>query len=402
MIAKIPNIIVSILKKELKINRSPQHDKKILVLVVSTAGHGGTEKISILVGNYLALNAYKIHMIFLDASGSYKDLIHPSITIHDLACNPIELNLIHNLRKIKRLGGLLKVIQPDTIFSNGYYCNCLSVIARRKYLPKVRLVIRETNLTVTKCKKKGIRGLLVLQAMKYLYPHASSFIAPTESVVKDFKKILHKNISRVSVIPNFIDTETIDIQAQKEILDEKFTTLQKPVILSAGRLVDQKDYSTALKAIQKFLKDHGGSYVILGEGPLEAQLRQEAKDLRIQDHVHFLGFKNNPYPYIKSSDIFLMSSWVEGFGIVVLESMYLGIPGVFTDFYPAFRTIVKNEVNGIIVPVGDHKALAENMKKLVTNPKLYKTIHKNAKLCSVDFKIQKIMPQYEKAIFEKA
>src|SRR5699024_2024023 len=101
--------------------------------------------------------------------------------------------------------------------------------------------------------------------------------------------------------------------------------------ISAGRLVEQKDYKTLLKAFQLISQRINSRLVILGKGPLENELKLLAKELDIQKKVSFLGFQSNPYKYMKKANVFILSSKWEGFGHVIVEAMAVGTPVISTD-----------------------------------------------------------------------
>ena len=113
-------------------------------------------------------------------------------------------------------------------------------------------------------------------------------------------------------------------------------------IISVGRLSEQKDYRTLLKSLSLVKKKHNFNLKILGIGKELTNLKKLAQDLEIADNVEFLGFKENPYPYIKSSDLFVLSSKWEGFGLVLVEALALGTPVIATDSNGAPSEILNN------------------------------------------------------------
>ncbi len=97
----------------------------------------------------------------------------------------------------------------------------------------------------------------------------------------------------------------------------------KQTILTAGRLVKEKDHRTLFRAFAKLDDLENKQLIILGEGELEGELKQLAKELGIFEQVYFLGFKRNPYAYMKRADVFALTSITEGFGHVLVEALAL-------------------------------------------------------------------------------
>src|SRR5690606_19607980 len=129
--------------------------------------------------------------------------------------------------------------------------------------------------------------------------------------------------------------------------------------LSIGRLVYQKGFDDLLRA---FAEVHAKmpelNLLILGNGPLEADLRALAHELNISDHVHLIGFRPNPIDYMKRASLFVMSSRHEGFGNVLVEALSAGIPVVSTDCDYGPSEILEQGRYGALVPVGDVSSLA--------------------------------------------
>jgi len=101
--------------------------------------------------------------------------------------------------------------------------------------------------------------------------------------------------------------------------------------------------------------------VILGEGPLEGQLKQQAAALGVTDAVSFAGFQTNPWPYVKHADLFVLSSRYEGLPNALLEALALGVPVVATDCPGGVREIQESAGQISLVPPESPSALADAM-----------------------------------------
>ena len=192
---------------------------------------------------------------------------------------------------------------------------------------------------------------------------------------KTFDKILtvsheSKNIL-CSTFPEYHDKfilirNIVSQNVVKKLAEYEIVLLKKNAVISVGRLSAPKNYALAIAAF-KILYDKGIKFTwyILGSGEQEDDLKSKIKKLGFIDHVNFLGVKENPYPYIKSADVFLLTSEFEGDGIVVRESKILAKPIILTDFSTAQSHITNGE-NGMIVQMSAH-AVANALEKLLTD-----------------------------------
>ena len=114
-------------------------------------------------------------------------------------------------------------------------------------------------------------------------------------------------------------------------------------------------------------KYHDVDLIILGQGSLLEELQGQAKDLKIDEAVHFLGFVDNPYYYLKNSDVFVLTSKYEGFPHVLLEAMTLEIPIISTNCLTGPKDILKKGKLGYLVKVDDTEKMSKKIIALLKN-----------------------------------
>jgi glycosyltransferase involved in cell wall biosynthesis len=135
------------------------------------------------------------------------------------------------------------------------------------------------------------------------------------------------------------------------------------LVLAIGRLIEQKDHATLLRAFARVHADYPETRLaILGWGPLESQTRALAQELRIEGAVTLPG-RVEPRDWLARADVFAHSSAWEGFGLVLLEAMLAGLP-VAATAVSAVPEIVTDET-GILVPPGNSDLLGDALKRLV-------------------------------------
>ncbi len=166
---------------------------------------------------------------------------------------------------------------------------------------------------------------------------------------------------KIEVIPNGVDTEIFSILPAEIARKITGLDLDTKVVLFIGQLIKRKGIHILLEAIPDVVHSIKTSvlFVILGEGILKEQLRQRAKELRIENYVQILGAKENKElpPCINSADLICLPSFSEGLPCVLIEALACGKPVVATRV-GGVPEIIQNENLGILIPPGDVKELA--------------------------------------------
>lgn len=140
-----------------------------------------------------------------------------------------------------------------------------------------------------------------------------------------------------------------------------------PTIVSAGRLAPEKGFSDLIEAMALVLKKKDARLLLLGDGPLKEDLESLIDDLGITDKVSLLGYKSNPLQYYYNSDIFVLSSYVEGLPNVLVEAMACGCTPVATDCPTGPREVLQDGKYGFLVPVKNPQLLAEAILSAIEN-----------------------------------
>ncbi len=152
-----------------------------------------------------------------------------------------------------------------------------------------------------------------------------------------------------------------------------------PIIGMVARLVPEKGYEYAINAFYHVLKVYpSAQLVIVGDGPLEKSLKNLCTQLGIDDHVVFMGYRQNVESIIADFDVFVLSSVSEGLGLALLEAMALGKPAVATAT-GGIPEVIKHNVNGFLVPSGSDNYLAESIIKALSDKELAKALGTEAR-----------------------
>ena len=184
---------------------------------------------------------------------------------------------------------------------------------------------------------------------------------------------------RWRLIYNAKDEQLLQRRACESVGDPR---LNGSYILAIERLEEsQKDLTTLIRAYKVLHEQyhHAEKLYLLGKGRDEQQLRQLAQELCISEHVVFLGFSSNPYPWIAHAKAIAHSAKFEGLPTVMIESLIMGKLIVATDCPTGPREILDNGQAGLLTPVGNAEALAEALHRILTDESLQAAILAHAK-----------------------
>jgi len=229
----------------------------------------------------------------------------------------------------------------------------------------------------------------------YRLPH--HVVTVSEGVKED---LISKGAKRSRIktiynpLPSLEEGEFKKIEKSTEIT--KWINSKDKKIISIGELKKQKNFCNLVKAISFFKKNYSYKLkvIILGDGTERAAIESTIKKENLEETIYLLGWVEDPIPYLKESDLFVLSSDYEGFGVVITEALSVGVNVVSTDCPSGPREILNNGEFGYLCEVGNPEDLAKSIKKALDKP-----INK-AKLISrsKDFSIEIIGTQYQELI----
>jgi glycosyltransferase involved in cell wall biosynthesis len=180
------------------------------------------------------------------------------------------------------------------------------------------------------------------------------------------------NINKTDVLPVYINKNEILEEKPRFDLKLKFPGYSY-YILMASRLSQEKRIDVALRAFKEILnKVQNACLIIAGEGKEKNNLLSLSHELKLDNRVKFIGFQNDLISCYKTSDIFLLTSEYEGYGLVLVEAGLGGLPIVTTKVGIAKTDLFKDGENSFVCPVGDIDCLANRLSELLSDPEKQK------------------------------
>lgn len=224
---------------------------------------------------------------------------------------------------------------------------------------------------------------VIRKVRDFLYRFADGIVVQTQKNKAYFSKAVQK---KSIVIYNPVDL--------KEYSGIALRTPKEKKIVTAGRLMPQKNQKMMIRAFAEVLKMHSEyELVIYGDGPIEEELRKLTEQLGITEHVLMPGNVKDLHDRIKSAEIFVLSSDYEGMPNALIEAMCLGLPSISTKVSGA-TDLINHKSNGMLVDLDDQEGLTEAILRLIEDQELTKVIAKNAVKLNEDLELSKIMDQW--------
>lgn len=222
-----------------------------------------------------------------------------------------------------------------------------------------------------------------------MYTKFNKIFAVSNDVKKSFIKKFQ--ISDIEVQYNPIDSNEILKLSESGMINYDHNIIN---MITVGRLENQKGYDRLLKIVKQLKNEHYKfKLYILGEGSQRKKYEQYIFENDLIDYVNLLGFKRNPYSYIKKADLFVCSSYAEGFSTVATEAIILGLPIVTTEC-SGMKELFGEYRCGIITK-NDDESLMSGLKKILDNPKLLNMYKDEIELRRSDFDIKIRMNELE-------
>ncbi|UTR11814.1 glycosyltransferase [Evansella sp. LMS18] len=363
--------------------------KKIKVMFfIYQMGAGGAARTLLNIINNLDRNKFSPVLVTLNFDGSYEKELKEDVEF-------IKLDSRRLSRSVWSLAKIIRTRKVDLVFSTIPRVNTIAILASKLSFTRVKTVIREAdNLGGT------FKTNIQLFGFGLIYKLSDQIVSLSEGVKENLVKRYKIKPKDIEVIYNPVDLERINQNmTEGGIPDnhkELFSSSEK-VVITAGRLVEQKDQKTLLEAFSRVTEKISSRLVILGEGPLENKLKQEAEELNIRDRVHFIGFQSNPYIYFKHADLFVLSSVHEGFSHVIAEALASGTPVVSTNCKSGPEEVLDKGEYGLLCEVGNAEEMGDKMLQVLTadRGKTSEIINKGYDRAS-HFDAKKIVRQYER------
>ena len=360
--------------------------KKIKIYIFHPYSRIGGADLSLsrLINN---LNSNKYNITFIT-------LAKPKIKFY--LKKKIEILILKKKRALFSILDLRSIVKRDRkkyskviLISNQNFANIISVIAMLK-LKWLKLILIERNNPIELDYINTIKSRLIKLLIKITYKFSDIIIAISKELGKDLEKLCNKKV-------NTIYNPSFDKNIYK-LSKKKFKKPNYKIILNVARFEKQKNHLMLLKSFNDLESKLNVKLFLIGYGKEEINILNYIKKHNLQKKIKIITNDNDLYSYFKISDLFVLTSFYEGFGNVLVEAAMFKVPIISTNCKSGPQEILNKGKYGDLVQINDYKKLTYLISK-----NLHKKNKKKISLMynSLDrFDIKNHISKYEK-IFEK-
>jgi glycosyltransferase involved in cell wall biosynthesis len=372
--------------------RSPPEKPKRIAFLLPSLDGGGAERVYADIANQFVKWDLTVDMILARRQGVHLTRLDERIQVTNLA-----IRFKH--QSVTALARHLRRTSPEILLSAMDVMNVVALTARA--LSGVNPAVVVTSHMPWSGQTTGdtrFHRRALVPLARLLYGRADGLIAVSSGVADELAATIGIKRSRVSVVPNPVDVESIHESGRSPAGHAWVSPYNAPFLLSVGRLAKEKDFPTLLHAFARVREEQGLRLIILGEGPERPALERLVEELGLSGSVSLPGFVENPFPYMKSAAALVLSSCWEGFGLVLVEAMACGCQVISTDCPSGPAEILDHGRFGRLVPVGDPEALAAAVEETLCSPLDPALLRLRAE----DFRLETIAAQYLEILEEAA
>ena len=341
--------------------------KKIL-FGIPTLGEGGAERVLINLVNNLSTEKYNVTVFTIFDDGVYKSKLLPHIKYKSFFKKMFRGN-IH----------FLKLFSPSFLY-RFMIKDDYDVIVSYLEGPMTRIFsgnstknTKKINWVHTEIYKRNVitRSYRSLNEAIKSYSTYDYTVFVSETVKESFEREITNNPNKHTVLYNTVETDEILLKSEEEVEDIVFES-DKTNIVSVGTFKEKKGFMRLLNIISKLVNEEYKVHLfLLGKGEQEKKYREFIEEKKLQNNVTIIGYKLNPYKYVKNADLFVCSSYSEGYSTAVTESLIVGTP-VITTLCSGMEEMLGSDSYYGLITKNDEADLYDGIKKLLDKPEMLK------------------------------
>ena len=369
------------------------------IAVVCYPTFGGSGVVATELGIAMANKGHKVHFI------TYRqpvrlDMLVPNIHFHEVSVpeyplfqyQPYELALSSKLVSvIKRFD--IELLHVHYAIPHAY----AGYMAQQMLLQEGIEVPMVTTLHGTDITLVGNHPDYK-PAVTFSINQSNAVTSVSESLKQDTLRLFNVDENKIQVVPNFIDmekSEDKDAECKRHLMAEP----DERILTHISNFRPVKRIEDVVRIFHKVSKEIPSKLIMVGDGPLHEDARKLCKELNIYDKVMFMGNSNEIDKILCLSDLFLLPSERESFGLAALEAMMHGVP-VISSNSGGIPEVNEHGYSGYLSDVGNVDEMALNAIKILESDKSLLLFKQNAKKQAAKFDVTKIVPIYEE-IYER-
>lgn len=337
------------------------------------------------IASGLIESGFQVELVTRNIGSEAEALFRPSVAITALGGG--KLNFLYRLLR------WMENKNANIIVASANDIGCFLLLFRKIFFPRSKIIwSQHLSLGGPLKISKGVRRLKLLAEIfmvRAMIKKSDAIIAVSNAVAADMRNILSEDL-KIQVIYNPVITEDFD-KKLSQIVRWPWTDCACPTIVFVGRLAKVKRLDLLIQAFSICTQSTPARLLIIGDGPEADGAAKLAENLALGESCKFLGYQDNPLPWIRESDLLVLCSDAEGFGLVLVEAMACGTQVLSTDCPDGPSELLANGKYGRLVPTGDVKALAFAINESLKHPLVTKN---TLKARASEFDVESAVTQY--------
>lgn len=340
-------------------------DKKKILFLIHDLGHGGAEKVLVNLVNNMDGEKFDVTVISLFGGGVNEQFLKPSVKYKAIFKKAFPGN--SKVMKLLSPKALHKLFIKEKYDIEVSYLEGPSarIISGCPYDDVKKACWIHVEQRTTECAISAFRNY---NEAVSAYNSFDKIACVSKTVEKDFLSLLNVTVPMVML---FNTNETGDIlKLSKESVEDDVFSQTEIKLVGVGKLMKNKGFYRLIPMVRK-LRDEGYPVhlYLLGTGNMKNELEDLASKEGVSEYVTLLGYQTNPYKYVAKCDLFVCSSYAEGFSTAATEALIVSTPVCTTNVSGMYEMLGENDDWGVVTENTDD-ALYEGIKKLVSNPDL--------------------------------
>lgn len=355
--------------------------------------YGGSGVIATELGKALAKKGHEIHFISYALPFRLNEFVE-RIVFHEVETSsyPLFEFPLYSLALASKMVEVAEFEKLDLLHVHYAIPHAVSAYLAKQMLKTKKELKISTTLHGTDITLVGLEPSF-LPLVKFSIEESNG-VSAVSRFLKE-KTLTNYAINKdIEVIPNFVDTTVF--RKIKDCTHKEFISPKgEKILVHTSNFRPVKRVPDTIRIFDLVRKEVPCKLVLVGDGPDRSECERLCRQLGLCDEVKFLGKQDGLVEILSSSDIFLIPSQSESFGLAALEAMACSLP-VVSSSVGGLPELVRHNECGFIAEIGDIKRMAKYVIDLLTNEKKYKLFSENARRRAVEyFDISKVVPMYE-------